>query len=124
MANDTLAVWHQPTPPATRCAGLLWRDEHGRMGFRYDAEWQHDGFPLSLQLPLATVTFAPADGAAHRFFANLLPEGDARIGLARSLALRTTISSCCVASAASAQVPSACCPPVIAPGFVNPRTAN
>ncbi len=85
MANDALAVWHQPTPPATRCAGLLWRDEHGRMGFRYDAEWQRDGFPLSLQLPLATATFAPADGAAHRFFANLLPEGDARIGLARSL---------------------------------------
>ena len=85
MADDALAVWHQPTPPATRRAGLLWRDEHGRIGFRYDAEWQRDGFPLSLQLPLATATFAPADGAAHRFFANLLPEGDARIGLARSL---------------------------------------
>ena len=85
MADDALAVWHQPTPPATRRAGLLWRDEYGRMGFRYDAEWQRDGFPLSRQLPLATATFAPADGVAHRFFANLLPEGDARTGLARSL---------------------------------------
>ena len=55
------------------------------MGFRYDAEWAANGFAISQQMPLDQQEFSPAGGTAHRFFANLLPEGDARSTLARTL---------------------------------------
>ena len=85
MTADALDLWHQPSAAAGRRTGRLWREASGRMGFRYDAEWQRLGFPISRQLPLYRREFPPAAGLAHRFFANLLPEGDARLQLARSL---------------------------------------
>ena len=85
MTADALDLWHQPSPAVSRLAGRLWREPDGRMGFRYDAEWQELGFPVSRQLPLDCRDFPPNEGLAHRFFANLLPEGDARLQLARSL---------------------------------------
>ena len=85
MTADALDLWHQPSATATRRSGRLWREASGRMGFRYDAEWRRLGFPISRQLPLNRREFSPAEGLAHRFFANLLPEGDARLQLARSL---------------------------------------
>jgi len=68
MIEDDLNIWFED-----QIIGYLWRDELGHMDFKYDKEW--DKFPLSISLPL----HRPINSqAAHRFFANLLPEGFAR----------------------------------------------
>ena len=71
---DLLSVWYRD-----RLVGRLSRDSTNRMGFRYDEGWlASGGFAVSVSMPLTEEAFAPADGVAHRFFANLLPEGEAR----------------------------------------------
>jgi serine/threonine-protein kinase HipA len=69
--SDILSVWHEQ-----RLVGQLWRNTASAIGFRYDPEWSvSGGFAVSRSLPLAASEFAPDTGIAHRFFANLLPEG-------------------------------------------------
>jgi len=76
---DTLHVW-----TGTRLVGYLWRDDLGKMSFRYDADWTGDaGFAISRSLPLQLPAFE--NPAAHHFFANLLPEGNARRHVVRDL---------------------------------------
>lgn len=83
---DILHVWHEQ-----RLAGELWRNQFGAMGFRYDPGWlAGGGFVISRSLPLAALEFAPEDGVAHRFFANLLPEGGVRERLVRDFRLPNT----------------------------------
>lgn len=83
---DTLNLWHEQ-----RRAGQLWRNTAGVIGFRYDAEWiAGGGFAVSRSLPLAAGQFAPEAGVAHRFFANLLPEGAVRDHVVRDLKLANT----------------------------------
>lgn len=79
---DGLNVWCGQT-----LVGFLWRNAIGQIGFNYDAEWlaSSEHFALSLSLPLRTGDYTPEDGIAHRFFANLLPEGNARDQLVRDL---------------------------------------
>ncbi len=84
--SDALNVWHEQ-----RLVGELWRNMTGAIGFRYDAEWsQSGGFAVSRSLPLAAGEFAPEGGIAHRFFANLLPEGAVREHIVRDLKLPNT----------------------------------
>lgn len=72
--DDCLSVWHEQ-----RLFGELWRNPAGTIGFRYDPERSAgDGFAVSRSLALATGEFAPEDGTAQRWFANLLPEGTVR----------------------------------------------
>jgi serine/threonine-protein kinase HipA len=78
--SDTLNVWHD-----SQLVGKLFRNALDQIGFQYDKKWVHDGFPVSQQLPLATVEYTPQEGIAHRFFANLLPEANARRHLIRDL---------------------------------------
>lgn len=77
--RDALNVWYEQ-----RLVGRLWRDDTDRMGFRYDTDWLDRGFRLSVRLPLTDAPFRPEERAAHFFFANLLPEGDARNRLLRA----------------------------------------
>lgn len=84
--GETLNVWFGP-----RLVGGLWRDASGAIGFRYDPDWSAaGGFAISRSLPLATRQFPPAEGVAHRCFANLLPEGAVREHLVRDLKLPNT----------------------------------
>lgn len=79
--RDALNVWNN-----RRRVGSLWRNALGRIGFRYESSWiAGGGFPISQTLPLRTADFSPDDGIAHRFFANLLPEGGARENIVRDL---------------------------------------
>ncbi len=83
---DTLNLWHEQ-----RLVGQLWRNTAGAIGFRYDPEWiAGGGFAVSRSLPLAAGEFAPEAGVAHRFFANLLPEGAVRDHIVRDLKLPNT----------------------------------
>ena len=83
---DSLNVWYED-----RLAGYLWRDPAGAIGFRYEPGWiESGGFPISCSLPLAPDEFSGADSTAHRFFANLLPEGGAREHLVRDLKIPNT----------------------------------
>lgn len=61
-----------------RVVGSLRADAMGTLSFQYASEWlKHEGaFPVSLSVPLRTEEYV--GGAAHAFFANLLPEGDVR----------------------------------------------
>jgi len=79
---DELNLWHEQ-----QLVGYLWRNDLDRIGFRYDEDWlvTQPQFPISLQLPLRENEFSPDDGIAHRFFANLLPEGQARANIVSSL---------------------------------------
>ncbi len=83
---DGLNVWsdHQPV-------GYLWRNAQGLIGFRYGEKWlAQGGFPISCTLPLKHGDFAPEESLAHRFFANLLPEGNARDRIVRELRIPNT----------------------------------
>lgn len=60
------------------------------MAFEYSAEWHRDGFAISCSLPLVDGRQTTADDAAHRFFANLLPEGEARERVVRTLRIPNT----------------------------------
>lgn len=83
---DTMNIWHEQ-----RLVGQLRRNSFGAMGFHYDPEWlAGGGFAISRSLPLTAREFAPESGIAHRFFANLLPEGTVRERLARDLKLPNT----------------------------------
>lgn len=83
---DALNVWNEQ-----RLVGYLWRNTVGEMGFSYDAEWvAGGGFAVSHTLPLGAVEFDPETQVAHRFFANLLPEGGARERLVRDLKIANT----------------------------------
>ena len=83
---DGLNVWNDQ-----RLVGYLWRNTQGRIGFRYDEEWlTQGGFSVSHTLPLRNEDFAPEEGRAHRFFANLLPEGGIRDQIARDLKVANT----------------------------------
>ena len=83
---DGLNVWSDQ-----RLVGYLWRNTQGLIGFRYEEEWLGQGeFAISHALPLQAEEFAPAEGLAHRFFANLLPEGSARDQIVRDLKIANT----------------------------------
>lgn len=84
--TDTLNLWHEQ-----RRVGQLWRNSAGAIGFRYDSEWIAGGcFAVSRSLPLAAREFVPEEGAAQRWFANLLPEGAVREHIVRDLKLPNT----------------------------------
>jgi len=79
LDTDGLNVWNEK-----RLVGYLWRNTQGMIGFRYDKGWMtHGGFQISNMLPLRGDEFAPEEGSAHRFFANLLPEGSVRERIVR-----------------------------------------
>ena len=83
---DLLNVWHEQ-----RLVGQLWRSTTGAIGFRHDPEWiTSGGFAVSRSLPLAVREFAPEEGTAQRWFANLLPEGAVRERIVRDLKLPNT----------------------------------
>lgn len=85
-APDTLRVWNDQRP-----VGSLWRNTSGNIGFRYDPAWiSSGGFSISHTLPLGTGDFGPEESIAHRFFANLLPEGGARETVVRDLKITDT----------------------------------
>ena len=74
MKNDVLNVWH-----GSRRVGRLRRCSNRRMEFRYKSEWVHgQGFAISQSMPLDPRDLTVRGERAHRFFANLLPEGGAR----------------------------------------------
>lgn len=78
---DGLNVWSDQ-----QLVGYLWRNGQGQLGFRYDDSWlPQKGFAISHTLPLGATEFAPETGMAHRFFANLLPEGSLRTQIVRDL---------------------------------------
>lgn len=80
--SDRLGIWHAGT-----FVGELWRDGQDRIGFAYHSEWLEHGFRIGRVLPLQAQAFEPADGQAHAWFANLLPEGAARERIVRSLGI-------------------------------------
>lgn len=84
---DGLNVWSD-----LQLVGYLWRNAHGQMGFSYDDGWlaAPERFAISHTLPLQPGEFAPESGTAHRFFANLLPEGNARDQVVRDLKIGNT----------------------------------
>lgn len=91
-AGDSAAldVWYRGSVADERRVGRLHRDDVGRIGFEYDPEWRRDGFPISCSLPLEHGAIPGTSGTAHRFFANLLPEGDARDHLVRTRRIPNT----------------------------------
>ncbi len=83
---DALHVWFEE-----RLVGYLWRNPVGAIGFRYEPDWvSTGGFAVSRTLPLATEDFSAEDSIAHRFFANLLPEGGVREHIVRDLKISNT----------------------------------
>lgn len=81
-APDTLMVWYEE-----RLVGSLRRNATNQVGFQYSDGWlrDRDGFAVSVSLPLRPDPYQPEDAIAHRFFANLLPEGRVRERIARDL---------------------------------------
>ncbi len=79
---DTLHVWYED-----RLVGFLWRNVTNQVGFQYCDEWLtgSNGFAISISLPLSSDPYQPEDALAHRFFANLLPEGRVREHIVRDL---------------------------------------
>ncbi|VAW78874.1 Toxin HigB / Protein kinase domain of HipA [hydrothermal vent metagenome] len=83
---DALNVWFED-----RLVGHLWRNPVGAIGFRYESNWiSAGGFTISRTLPLTTEDFLAEDSVAHRFFANLLPEGGVRDHVVRDLKISNT----------------------------------
>lgn len=83
---DGLNIWSDQ-----RLVGYLWRNTQGLIGFRYDDSWlTQGGFAVSHTLPLRQNEFRPDEGHAHRFFANLLPEGGVRDQIVRDLKIANT----------------------------------
>ncbi len=64
--------------------GTLESDSDGVMRFAYDPHWLETGFAISHSLPLQQ---GPHGQAAHRYFANVLPEGNVRDLLCKRLGL-------------------------------------
>jgi len=78
---DTLNVWYDD-----QLVGFLWRNTTSQIGFRYSKAWlEKPGFTISVSLPLTPDPYASEDALAHRFFANLLPEGRVRELVVRDL---------------------------------------
>ncbi|TXS91922.1 type II toxin-antitoxin system HipA family toxin [Parahaliea maris] len=83
---DGLNVWSDQ-----RLVGYLWRNTQGQIGFRYEEDWlAQGGFAISYTLPLQHEASTPEEGLAHRFFANLLPEGGVRERVVRDLKIANT----------------------------------
>lgn len=83
---DGLNVWNEQ-----HLVGYLWRNSIGQIGFRYDSEWiAGGGFAISRMLPLEAGDATAEEGVAHRFFANLLPEGGVRERIVRDLRIPDT----------------------------------
>ncbi len=83
---EGLNVWSDQ-----RLVGYLWRNTQGLIGFRYDDNWlAQGGFAISHTLPLRNGDFVPDEGLAHRFFANLRPEGGVRDQIVRDLKIPNT----------------------------------
>ncbi len=83
---DALNVWFDDC-----LVGYLWRNPVGAIGFRYEPDWiNNNGFAISLTLPLTTEDFSCDASVAHRFFANLLPEGGVREHIVRDLKIPNT----------------------------------
>jgi serine/threonine-protein kinase HipA len=83
---DSLNVWND-----NRLVGYLWRNPINYIGFRYAPEWiAANGFAISRTLPLQTDKFPPESSIAHRFFANLLPEGGVRDRIVRNFKIANT----------------------------------
>lgn len=82
--NNFLNVWYE-----TKLVGQLWRD-NDKIGFRYDSDWLQNGFAISQQLPLTNKEYSPSKSTSHAFFANLLPEGEARNRIVRNLKIADT----------------------------------
>ena len=87
---DESGVWFED-----RLVGYLWRNSVGYIGFRYESSWlnaENSGnhFAISRTLPLTPDDFTAEEGLAHRFFANLLPEGDVRSHIVRDLKIANT----------------------------------
>lgn len=81
--SRALNVWYQD-----RKVGRLLDSGDGRMAFIYDGDWLADGWAISCSLPVEeTGDFLPPDLRGHHFFANLLPEGNARDRLVRQLGI-------------------------------------
>ena len=81
--SRSLNVWYQD-----RKVGRLLDSGGGRMAFIYDGDWLDDGWAISCSLPVdETGDFLPPDLRGHHFFANLLPEGNARDRLVRQLGI-------------------------------------
>ena len=79
---DTLHLWHED-----RLVGFLRRNATNQIGFQYCDDWLSGshGFAISISLPLNADPYQPEDALAHRFFANLLPEGRVRERIVRDL---------------------------------------
>lgn len=83
---DSLNVWHED-----QLVGHLWRNTTSAVGFRYASDWiTQNGFAISQTLPVAEEEYTPEESIAHRFFANLLPEGSVREHIVRDLKLPNT----------------------------------
>ena len=82
---ETLNVWYEQSH-----VGMLWENEQHQIGFEYDTNWRAQGFNISQQLPLSEKNYSPESGKAHRFFANLLPEANARTHILRHLKIADT----------------------------------
>lgn len=80
MHDECLNVWYEAI-----LVGHLWQDITGKLGFQYEKNWLNQGFQISQKLPLITDEYSPSQGVAHRFFANLLPEANARTHVVRDL---------------------------------------
>lgn len=85
--RDLLGVWYERD-----LVGQIWRNVDGVIGFRYTHEWiESGGLSVSRSLPAGgDGIFAPESGVAHRWFANLLPEGPVRERIVRDLKLPDT----------------------------------
>jgi len=83
---DSLNVWFED-----QLVGHLWRNATSAIGFRYTSDWiGQNGFAISQTLPVTEEEYSPEDSLAHRFFANLLPEGGVRDHIVRDLKISNT----------------------------------
>lgn len=79
--TQSLAVWWN-----NQRIGRLIVAPQRMLAFSYDGDWLQNGRAISCSLPLdETGDFLPPDMRGHWFFANLLPEGNARDRLVRRL---------------------------------------
>lgn len=78
----TLFVFYNAVP-----VGQVTENADGILSFQYDRSWLTSGagFAISQSLPLRPQVFS--GGAAHAYFANLLPEGRLRSHLAQTLSI-------------------------------------
>ncbi len=83
---DSLNIWYED-----QLVGHLWQNTTSAIGFRYTSDWiSQSGFAISQTLPLKEEEYSSEDSIAHRFFANLLPEGGVRDHIVRDLKIPNT----------------------------------